>query len=80
MSDQQQAAKVWDEIGDGFPSHVAETRIAAALAAARAEEAARWQAKIGALRNLADSYGRWPFRVDPLDVARKIDAVLDGER
>lgn len=29
---------------------------------------------------LADSYGRWPFRVDPLGVTRRIDAVVDRIR
>lgn len=49
-------------------------RIAAALDAAEA----RGRAEVaGRVRELADSYGRWPFRVDPISVTRKLDALVD---
>jgi hypothetical protein len=61
----------WHGRGADHPAHVdAEHR--AALAAARAEEAARWQAKIEAVLSDRD--------VVPRDVAIDLRALLDGEQ
>jgi hypothetical protein len=79
-SDQQQAADVarqcWWAGATGVPVDHAEQHAAAALAAARAEEAARWQAKIEALAN---RYERYP-EIVAKQFAAALRALLDGDR
>jgi hypothetical protein len=82
-SDQQQAADTTTALR--LLRHWNRWEIEAALAAARAEEAARWQAKIEALaaeldQRATDDIDEGPASGAYRVAARRLRAVLDGER
>jgi hypothetical protein len=70
------AARAMDAAG--VPADASPEAIAAVALTLRdlLAERDKLAAQVRRVREVADSYGRWPFRVDPLNVTRRIDRAL----